>query len=78
MEISKLLLSEFPNYSKDIIVESSPYKESDILRIDSEKALNDFSWKFKINTEEAINLISEWEKNKNNNIYKISKKQIEK
>ena len=78
MEISKLLLSEFPNYSKDIIVESSPYKESDILRIDSEKALNDFSWKCKINTEEAINLISEWEKNKNNNIYEISKKQIEK
>ena len=37
-----------------------------------------FSWKCKINTEEAINLISEWEKNKNNNIYEISKKQIEK
>lgn len=78
LEITKLLLEEFPNYNQEIIIEESPFKESHILRINSAKAFNDLSWSCEIGIEDTIYLISEWEKNKKGDIFEFSKKQVEK
>ena len=56
----KLIIAD---YKEDILVNNnSPYKEVEILKINSSKAENDLGWKAKIEIPKIIQLIVQWEK----------------
>lgn len=80
-KIIKLLNANFSNKIK--IYESynkkNPYKESDFLKLNSDKSKKTLKWKPKYTIKETIKLISDWENQfikKRKNILKISQKQI--
>lgn len=77
LEITKLLVSGFPQYERNILIEDSVFKESEILRINSKKAFEDLKWKCDISIEKSIDLVTEWEKGKNNDILNLTFSQIE-
>jgi len=77
LEVTELVTKNFPDYKKNILVKDSAFKESEILRINSKKAFEDFGWKCNIKIEESIGLITEWEQGKNNDILNLTISQIE-
>lgn len=57
------LFKQYADYKEDILVNNnSPYKEVEILKINSSKAENDLGWKAKIEIPRIIQLIVQWEK----------------